>query len=55
MIRVFQLWDLIETWSFREDIMDIDNDDDTNNNDKKDDNNKDNKVNKGISALGVDT
>ena len=48
MIKVFQLWDLIDIWGFCEDIMDIDND-------KKDDNNKDNKVNKGISALGVDT
>ena len=61
MTRVSQLWDLIDTWGFREDIKDIvannadDNDDDDNNNNNKDDNNdKDGNNDKGISALGLD-
>ena len=59
MTRVSQLWDLIETWGFCEDIKDINaNADDvndannvnnTNNNDDKEGNDD-----KGISALGLD-
>ena len=53
MTRVSQLWDLIETWGFREDIKDIDADaddaNDANDNDDKEGNND-----KGISALGLD-
>ena len=51
MTRVSQLWDLIETWGFREDIKDIIpvNDDDDDDDDDKDSNND-----KGISALGLD-
>ena len=44
MTRVSQLWDLIETWSFCEDIKD----DEVEENDKDDDNNGN-----GISALGL--
>ena len=62
MTKLAQLWDLIETSSFREDIKSIkdikDNDDDYND---KEDNNKNNKVDnkdykydKDISALGLD-
>ena len=62
MTKLSQLWDLIETSSFREDIKSIkdikDNDDDYND---KEDNNKNNKVDnkdykydKGSSALGLD-
>ena len=66
MTRVSQLWDLIETWGFREDIRDTkdikvinnNNDDgnkDDNNKDNKDDNNNNDSNNaKGISALGLD-
>ena len=57
MTRVFQLWDQIETWSFREDIEVIGLDDDNNkeeDKDKDDDNNKGNNDSKGISALGLD-
>ena len=47
MTRVSQLWDLIETWSFRKDIKDIVADEnDNDNNDGNDD--------KGISSLGLD-
>ena len=55
-----QLWDLIETSSFREDIKGIGLDDDYDNNnkdneeDKDMDNNKDNNDDKGISALERD-
>ena len=61
MIRVSQLWDLIETWGFREDIKDIvaaddvaaaDNNDDVD--DADDNNDKDSNDDKGISALGLD-
>ena len=49
MTRVFQLWDQIETWSFREDIKVISLDDDNNNkDDKDDDNNKGNNDSMGI-------
>ena len=57
MTRVSQLWDLIETWGFREDIKDIvandvdDNDDNNNNNNNNED--KDGNNDKGISALGL--
>ena len=44
MTRVSQLWDLIEIWGFREDI--VANDDDNNDKDSNDD--------KGTSALGLD-
>ena len=47
-----QLWDLIETWGFCEDIKDIlavDNNDDNNNNN----NDKDSNDDKSISALGL--
>ena len=40
---ISQLWDLIETWCFHKDIINI--------NDKD----KDNKDDKGISALGLDS
>ena len=50
MTRVSQLWDLIETWGFREDITDIDADADNDNandaNDANDD--KDGNDDKGI-------
>ena len=46
MTRVSQLWDLIETWGFREDIKDIIADEDIDNKNDNDD--------KGISALGLD-
>ena len=48
MTRVSQLWDLIETWGFREDIKDIVADDVNDNNDKGGNDDK------GISALGFD-
>ena len=56
MTRVSQLWDLIETWGFHEDIKDIiaddaDSNDDDNNNANDD---KDGNDDKGISALGLD-
>ena len=60
MTRVSQLWDLIETWGFREDIKDIDadNDDDAKNayegNDAYDVNDANDNDEKGISALGLD-
>ena len=61
MTRVSQLWDLIETWGFREDIKDIDadnvNDADNDTNDVNninDTNDKDGNDDKGISALGLD-
>ena len=60
MTRVSQLWDLIETWGFREDIKDIDADDDNNNNnadnvnDANDKDDEDANNDKGISALGLD-
>ena len=67
MTKVAQLWDLIETSIFCEDIKGIkdnddvynDKEDNTNNNDTydKDDNvhNKDYKYDKDISALGLDS
>ena len=65
MTSVNKLWDLIETWGFREDIKDIvavddedddDNDDcDSDNNHKEADNDKDYNNYKGISALGLDS
>ena len=62
MTWVSQLWNLIETWGFREDIKDIVADDDNNNNDADandndadDNNDKDSNDDKGISALGLDT
>ena len=63
---VSQLWDLIKTWGFREDIKDIydvndvndanDNDDNEEDNDEVEDNdnNKDDNNDKGVSALGLD-
>ena len=61
MTRVSLLWDLIETWGFREDIKDIfannannNNDDEIDNNDKDNNNNKDGNNDRGISALGLD-
>ena len=51
MTRVSQLWDLIETWGFHEDIKDIVANDNNNNNDDDDDNND---KDKGIAALGLD-
>ena len=45
MTSVSQLWDLIETWGFREDIKDID----ANANDVNDANNKEGNDDKGIS------
>ena len=57
MTRVSQLWDLIETWGFRENIKDIDADDDNDANDANginDANDKDGNDDKGISALGLD-
>ena len=49
------LWDLIETWGFREDIKDIDADtDDANADDANDANDKEGNDDKGISALGLD-
>ena len=60
MTRVSQLWDLIETWGFCEDIKDIVANDDTNNNDDHDDNDDDDNNDKdinndnGISALELD-
>ena len=51
--RVSQLWNQIETWDFREDIVadaaedDVDDNDDNNND-------KDGNDDKGISALGLD-
>ena len=64
MTSVSQLWDLIKTWGFRDDIKDIiaddtENDDDNNNNDHDDNNDDDNNDkdgndDKGISALGLD-
>ena len=57
MTRVSQLWDLIETWGFRENINDIiaadDDDDDDNDNNNNGDNNNNNN-DKGISVLGLD-
>ena len=63
MTKIAQLWDLIETSSFREDIKGIkdnkDNHDDYNNkeennkNDTYDKNNKDYKCDKDSSALGL--
>ena len=52
MTRVSQLWDLIETWGFREDIVadDTEDDDDNDNNNNNNNGNND----KGISALGLD-
>ena len=47
MTRVSQLWDLIETWGFCEDIKDIDAD-------VNDANDKEGNDDKGISALGLD-
>ena len=65
MTRVSQLWDLIETWGFCEDIKDIvannaddnednDNDNNENNNNNNDNDNKNGKDDKGISALGLE-
>ena len=63
MKMVSQLRDQIETWCFGENVMDIkriglDDDDDNNNEDNEEekdkDNNKDNKDDKGFSALGLD-
>ena len=63
MTKVSQLWDLIGTWCFHKDIINIkgiNNSDDDDNNNKDDNdtknykNNKDDKDNKGISALGLD-
>ena len=51
MRRVSQLWDLIETWGFCEDIKDIVANDDHDDNDNND---KDGNNDKGISALGLD-
>ena len=63
MTKIAQLWDLVETSSFREDIKGIkdnkDNHDDYNNkeennkNDTYDKNNKDYKCDKDSSALGL--
>ena len=59
MTRVSQLWDLIETWGFREDIKDIDaydihdNDEDNKDNDANNNNDKESNDDKGISALGL--
>ena len=47
MTRVSQLWDQIETWDFRKDIVADDVDD----NDANDNNDKDGNNDKGISAL----
>ena len=52
-----ELWNMIETWGFWEDIKDINNKENNYNNDddnKDDNNNKNNKNNKGISAQGFD-
>ena len=46
MTRVSQLWNLIETWGFREDIKDIVADDDNDNDDDNDD--KDGNNDKGV-------
>ena len=55
MTRISQLWDLIESWGFCEDIKNIvANDANDDNDDKDDNNNKDGNDDKGISALGLD-
>ena len=54
MTRVSQLWDLIETCGFREDIKDIDAKDVIDTNNANDNDDKDGNDDKGISALGLD-
>ena len=55
MTRVSQLWDLIETWGFREDIVAHDDANNNNNDhDHDDNNNNDGNDDNGISALGLD-
>ena len=55
-MAITPVWDLIETWGFRDDIKDIVADDDNYDDNDEDDNNndKDSNDDKGISALELD-
>ena len=61
VLAITPVWDLIETWGFRDDIKDIvadddnyDNDNDNDDNNNNNNNDKDSNDDKGISALGLD-